>query len=131
MSSLSSAWRIGATLGLLFFGLVELAGFLALLAGPSGYPLLVHGVLALLAGGAGVALWLHSPRAPAAIVALAGVFAATRLIDAFVLGIRPWLFALLSALAALVAALLLTTLLRTQRSPVREAASPPAHDEMR
>jgi hypothetical protein len=115
MSSLSPAWRIGMALVLLLFGLVELLGFLSLTAGPSGYPWLVHGVLALLAGAAGVALWLRSPRAPAVIIALAGVFAATRLIDAFVLGIRPWLFALLGAVAALVAALLLAGWLRTQR----------------
>lgn len=62
---------------------------------------------------AGLGLWLRDPRAPAAIVALGCAFAATRLIDAFVLGIRPWLFALLAALAALVAAPLLAAWTRS------------------
>lgn len=118
MNAPSSAWLGGAALVLLLFGLLELLAFLSLAAGPSVYPWLVHGVLALLAGVAGVALWLRSPRAPAVIVALAGVFAATRLIDAFVLGIRPWLFALLGAIAALLAALLLAGWLRAHGRPV-------------
>ncbi len=114
MSSLSSRLRIGAALALLLFGLVELLRFFALAGGPSFYPLAVHGALALLAGLAGVGLWLRDPRAPAAVVALGCAFAATHLIDAFVLGIRPWLFALLAALAAVVAALLLAAWARSE-----------------
>ena len=114
MSSLSSGFRIGATLALLLFGLVELLALVALAASPGFYPLAVRGVLALLAGLAGLGLWLRDPRAPAAIVALGCAFAATRLIDALVLGIRPWLFALLTALAAVVAALLLAAWARSE-----------------
>jgi hypothetical protein len=114
MSSLSSRFRIGVALALLLLALIELAHFLALAASPGFYPLAVQGVLALLAGLAGCGLWLRDPRAPAAIVALGCVFAATRLIDALVLGIRPWLFALLTAIAAVVAALLLAAWARSR-----------------
>jgi hypothetical protein len=118
MSSLSSRLRIGAALALLLFGLVELVHFLALAVSPSFYPLVVRGALAVLAGLAGLGLWLGDPRAPAAIVALGCVFAAMCLIDALVLGIRPWLFALLTALVAVVAALLLAAWARSEPRPL-------------
>jgi uncharacterized membrane protein len=73
-----------------------------------------------LAGLAGLALWLRDTRAPVAIIALGCVFAATRLIDALILGIRPWLFALLTALAALAAALLLAAWARSEAPVVTE-----------
>ena len=113
MTPLSSHWRTGAALALLLFALVELLRVFALAVVPTFYPLAVHGALALLASLAGLALWRRDARAPAAIVALGCVFAATRLIDALVLGIRPWFFALLTALAALVAALLLASWARS------------------
>jgi hypothetical protein len=115
MSSLSSALRTSAALALLLFGLVELLRFLAALTGVAGfYAVAAFGALALLAGLAGVGLWLRTPWAPPAIVALGCVFAATRLIDAFVLGIRPWLFALLAAAAAVIVALLLAAWARAE-----------------
>ena len=114
MTTLSSGMRVGAALALLLFGLIELSYFLALAVSPSFYPLAVHGALALLAGLAGLGLWLRDPRAPVAILALGCVFAATRLIDALVLGVRPWLFALLAACAAVVAALALAAWARSE-----------------
>ena len=117
MSAPSPRWRVVAALVLLLFGLVELLRFLPLAVGPSDYAMLVHGVLALLACAAGAALWLGSPRAPAVILALGCTFAATRLVDALVLGIRPWLFALLSAIAALVAAVVLAGFARAEPRP--------------
>lgn len=89
-----------------------LHGALLLIAG--GTPLLMllflaEGVLALAAawGVARAAAW-----APALLLALGALFAADRLLQAFVLGIRPWLFALLSAVVALLAAVVAARLAR-------------------
>jgi hypothetical protein len=109
MNTSAPALRIAAAVLLLGYALVEALRCIALLASPELYPTLAHGLLAVLAGLAGAALWLRSPRAPVAIVALGAVFAVLRLIDALVLGIRPWLFALLTALLALATALLLAS----------------------
>jgi hypothetical protein len=120
MSSLPFALRIGAALALLLFGLVELLRFLALLTSVTGFPALAaaHGALALLAAVSGVGLWLRTPWAPVAILAIGCVFAATHLIEALVLGIRPWLFALLAAVAALGAASLLAVWARAEARPL-------------
>jgi hypothetical protein len=118
MSSHSSGLRIVAALALLLFGLVEVPRFLAALTGVTGvYGVAAHALLALLAALSGVGLWLRTRWVPAAILALGCVFAATRLIDAFVLGIRPWLFALLAAVASVVAALLLAAWARAEGRP--------------
>jgi len=115
MDSHPPALRIGIAIALLLLALVELPRFLAALGGPVGpYAVAAHAVLALLAVLSGVGLWLQTSWAPAAIVALGCAFAATRLIDAFVLGVRPWLFALLAAVAAVVAALLLAAWARAE-----------------
>ena len=109
-----SGLRLVFALVLLAFGVVELLRTAALVGAGGAYPLAVHltfAVLALLAGGA---LWLRGSWAPAAIVALGVVIAATRLIDGLVLGIRPWLFALLGALVALVLALVLAAWARRE-----------------
>jgi hypothetical protein len=103
----SSVWRIAVAFALLAYALVEGMSALALAASPELYPFLVRAALALLAGWAGIAFWLRSSWAAVALVTLAAVFAATRLLDAFVLGIRPWLLALLTALTAILGALLL------------------------
>jgi hypothetical protein len=118
MGSLSPTLRIGAAIALLLLGLVDLLRFLALTVSPSLYPLATYGALALLAALSGVGLWLRTAWAPAALLALGCVFAATRLIDPFVLGLRPWLFALLAAVAALVAALLLAAWARAEVRPL-------------
>lgn len=104
---MSRALRIAVASGLLLFGLVELMRFLALVAAPGLHTALVHGVLAALAGLAGVALWRRLAWAPVAIVALGCALAAVFVIDAIVLGIRPWLYALLGAVAAVLVALAL------------------------
>jgi hypothetical protein len=99
--------RLVLALALLALGAIEglRAAVLIGVAGP--YPLGAHLAFALLALSAGVGLWLRRAWAAAAILALGGVFAATRLIDAFVLGVRPWLFALLAAAATSIITLLL------------------------
>ena len=107
MSSLSPTPRVAIAFALLLFALVELLRFLALAVAPDFHLLAEHAALGLLAGLAGLALWRRLPWAPAAILAFGFAFATVRLIDALVLGIRPWLFALLTAVAAVVTALLL------------------------
>jgi len=119
MSTLSGALRASAALALLLIALVELLRFLAALAAPLGlYTTGVHFAIALVAGLAGIGLWRRMPWAPAVIVGLGIVFAAMLVIDALVLGIRPWLFALLGAAAALVAALLVAAWARTEARPL-------------
>ena len=106
MSGSSSALRIAVAVALLLLAAVELLHFVAALGTVvAPYVEISHAAFALLAGFAGVGLWQRAPWAPPAIVALGCLFAATRMIDALVLGIRPWLFALLAAFAGLVAAL--------------------------
>ena len=119
MSSRFALLRIAVALALLLLALVELLRFLALVAGPSFYAPLTCAALALLAGLSGVGLWRRAPWAPPAILALGVVFAATRLVDALLLGIRPWLFALLAAVAALVAAWLLAGFARAEARLLR------------
>ena len=111
--------RIVASIALLVFALVELLRFLALIPGPSLYVPVTCAVLAVLAGLSGVGLWLRAAWAPPAILALGLAFAATRLVDALLLGIRPWLFALLAAAAALVGAWLLASWARAGARLVR------------
>lgn len=107
-ASLSPTLRIVAAIALLLLGIVELPRLLAALTGDVGlYGVAAHAMLALLAVLSGVGLWVRTSWAPAVILALGFVFAATRLMDAFVLGVRPWLFALIAAVVAVVAALLL------------------------
>jgi len=80
--------RIAAAIELLSFALVELLRFLALAVDVRG--------VGPLAGLSGVGLWRRAPWASTAIVLLGVVFATTRLLDALVFGVRPWLFALLA-----------------------------------
>ncbi len=119
----SSVLRAGVALALLAYAVVELLRSLALVASPELYPFLVHTVLAFLAGWAATAFWLRSTLAPLALVTLGAVFATTRLLDAFVLGIRPWLFALLSALTALLVALLLAGWARVESKRSEQPSS--------
>jgi hypothetical protein len=95
-------------------------GFLRMAAVlPAGEAASVVGLalLAVAALLAGIGLALRARWAAPALLALGAVFAATRLYDAFVLGIRPWLVATLAALAGLIAAIWLAALARKdQRS---------------
>ena len=118
MDTPSAPLRIAAAIALLSFALVELLRFLALAAGPSFYAPATSAASALLAGLSGVGLWRRAPWAPSAILLLGVVFAATRLLDALVFGIRPWLFALLAAAAALAAAWLLASWARAGTRPL-------------
>jgi len=115
MDRLSSTLRIGVAVALLLIAGLELLRFASALTAVVGvYVEIAHGAFALLAALAGIGLWLRRPWAPAAIVALGCVFAATRMIDALVLGIRPWLLALLAAAAAVVAAVVLAAWARSE-----------------
>jgi hypothetical protein len=73
----------------------------------------LQAVLALLAA---VGVWRRQRWAAAALLALGAVIAATALVGAFVLGILPWLYALVTAIAAVVIALLLGAYVGTARS---------------
>ena len=79
----------------------------AMLVGPTD-PLLLVGFLlqAVLGILAGVAVWRGTRAAPLLVVLLGVAIAATALIEAFVLGIVPYLYALLVAVVAIVATLI-------------------------
>jgi len=68
---------------------------------------LAFALQAVLAIAAAVGVWRQQHWAAAALLLLGLVIAATALIEAFVLGIIAWLGALLTAIAAIVIALLL------------------------
>ena len=107
-------WRCAAAL-LLVIGFVELMRFAAALAPSAGaYAAVAHGALALASTLSGVGLWVRARWAAAAIVALGIVLATTQLIEALLLGIRPWLFGLLTAVLALVAAFLTAAWVRAE-----------------
>ena len=102
------ARRLLIAISLLVYGLYHAIYAVTMLPGPASPVLLlafaVQAVLAILAA-AGV--W-QQRRWVGAVVLLLGVsIAATALIEAFVLGILAWLYALLIAVAAIVIALLL------------------------
>jgi hypothetical protein len=93
------------------FGIYAALNGIALLAG-GGTPflavtMLAQGILGLVAayGVARAQSW-----APAVVLLLALLVAATALVEAFVLGILPWLYALFIAIAALVLALIITAM---------------------
>jgi hypothetical protein len=117
LSPLSPPLRIAVACALLVFALVLLVRFAAALAADVGLWVpsvnVTLGVLAVLAG---VGLWRETRWAPLALVALGAAFAAAQLVEALVLGIRPWLFALLSGAAGLVVALLLAASMRPRHS---------------
>jgi len=116
VTPLSPVLRVATALPLLLFALVEALRLLALAAAPMFPHVLVeHGALALLAGLAGYSLLGGAAWAPAAILAFGAVLAAIHLLDAIVFGIRPWLFALLTAVAALAIACLLAASVRHGR----------------
>jgi hypothetical protein len=119
VNPLTPPLRIGMAAALLVCALLLLLRFAAAVGTAVGpYTPAVHLVLALLAGLSGVGLWRQARWAPRALVALGCTFAAARMVEAFVLGIRPWLLALLSAAAALVVALVLAAWARERTPPL-------------
>jgi hypothetical protein len=119
LNPLSPPLRIGVAAALLVLALLFLLRFAATVGTAVGvYTPAVHLVLALLATLAGVCLWRQTRSAPAALVAFGCSFAAARIVEALVLGIRPWLLALLSAAAALVLTLVLAAWARERTPPV-------------
>jgi len=107
VNSAPQRWTLVAALALGLVGLLELIQFLVVLPDPSVYAVLTHLSLSVLALCAGLGLWWRARWAPWSILALGFALALIRLIEGFVLGVRPWLFALLAAVAALGVALLL------------------------
>jgi hypothetical protein len=119
LNPLSPPLRIAMAAALLLCALVLLLRFVATLGGAVGlWTPAAHATLAVLAALAGVGLWRETRWAPFALVALGCTFAATRLVEALVLGIRPWLFALVSSAAALVVAFLLAAWARERSQPL-------------
>jgi len=90
------------------YGVYHALHAIAMLPGPVSPLLLIafalQAVLAILAA---VGVWRQRRWAAAALLLLGASIAATVLVEAFVLGIIPWLYALLIAIAAILIALLL------------------------
>jgi hypothetical protein len=84
----------------------------------------LQAVLAILAA---VGVWRRQRWAAAALLLLGASIAATALVEAFVLGIIGWLYALLIAIAAIVVTLLLGAYV-DRSGPLldRQGGSPPA-----
>jgi hypothetical protein len=95
-------------LALLAYGLYHALYAIAMLPAPGSLLLFVafalQAVLAILAA---VGVWRRQRWAAAALLLLGASIAATALVEAFVLGIIGWLYALLIAIAAIGVALLL------------------------
>ena len=90
------------------YGVYHALYAIAMLPGPASLLLLLAFALqAVLAIVSAVGVWRQQPWAAAALLLLGVVIAATALVEAFVLGILAWLYALLIAVAAIVIALLL------------------------
>jgi len=95
-------------LGLVAYGVYHALYAIAMLPGPVSLLLFLgfalQAVLAILAA---FGVWRRQRWAAAALLVLAASIAATALVEAFVLGILGWLYALLIAITAIVVALLL------------------------
>jgi hypothetical protein len=90
------------------YGVYHALYAVAMLAGPGSLlMLLAFALQAVLAILAAVGVWRQQRWAAAALLLLGASIAATALVEAFVLGIIAWLYALLIAIAAIVIALLL------------------------
>jgi hypothetical protein len=100
-------------LALAAFGVQRALHAIAMLPAPASALLLVclalQAALALLAA---FGVWRERPWAPAVLLLLGAVIAATALIEAIVLGILGWLYALVIAVLAIAIALLLGAWLR-------------------
>jgi len=90
------------------YGVYHAIYAIAMLPGPaSPLLLLAFALQAVLAMLAAVGVWRQQRWAAAALFLLGASIAATALVEAFVLGIIAWLYALLIAIAAIVITLLL------------------------
>ena len=99
------------------YGVWQAFSAIAILPGPaSPLLLLAFTVQAVLAIFAAVGVWRQERWTGAALLLLASSIAATALVEAFVLGIIPWLYALLIAVAAIVIALLLGAYVNRSRA---------------
>jgi hypothetical protein len=86
----------------------------------SPFMLIAFGVQAVLAILAAIGVWRQQRWAAASLLLLGASIAMTALVEAFVLGIIPWLYAILLAIAAIVVALLLGAYInRSDSSPAR------------
>ncbi len=91
------------------YGVYHALYAVAMLVGPeSPLMLLAFALQAVLAILAAVGVWRQRRWAAASLLLLGASIAATALVEAFVLGIIAWLYALLIAIAAIVIALLLS-----------------------
>jgi hypothetical protein len=100
-------------IALLVYGLYHAIYAIAMLPGPASPLLLIaFAVQAVLAVLAAVGVWRQERWAGAICLLLGASVAATALIEAFVLGILPWLYALLIAIAAILISLLLGAYLK-------------------
>ena len=95
------------------YGVYRALYVVPMLVGPAD-PLLLIGFLlqAVFGIAAGVAVWRGAGSAPLLVVLLGVSVAATALIEAFVLGIVAYLYALIEAVAAIVVTLLIAAYLK-------------------
>ena len=106
---------------LLAYGVYIASHVLAMLPGPSSALLLVGFILqAVCALAAAVGVWRGDPWAGRAVVLLGIIVAATWLIEAFVIGIVAYLYAVLVAVFAIVTTVLVARYL-DRRGGVRNA----------
>jgi hypothetical protein len=108
-------------LALAVYGGYRLLYAVTMLPAPaSPFMLIAFGVQAALAILAAIGVWHRQRWAAAALLLLGASIAMTALVEAFVLGIIAWLYAILLAIAAIVAALLLGAYInRSDSSPAR------------
>ena len=115
-------------IALVAYGSYHALNAIAMLPAPAS-PLLwvafaLQAVLAILAA---IGVWRHQRWAAAALLLLGAVVAATALVEAFVLGIIAWLYALLIAIAAIVIAILLGAYVNRSGALLKRGrGSPPA-----
>ena len=107
-------------LALVFYGLWKAAFVPAMFVGHTAL-LLAIGFLAqvVLAVAAAVGVWLAQPWASLALILLGASIAATYLVEAFVLGIVAYLYALFASVVALVVTFLLAAWVDGAPSPRR------------
>ena len=110
------------------YGLYHALYAIAMLPAPASPLMFVAFALqAALAILAAVGVWRRQSWAAAALLLLGASIAATALVEAFVLGIIGWLYALLIAVSAIVIALVLGAYVRRSGSLLdRQRESPPA-----
>jgi hypothetical protein len=105
-------------LALAVFGGYRLLYAIAMLpVSESPFMLIAFGVQAVLAILAAIGVWRQQRWAAAVLLLLGASIAITALVEAFVLGIIAWLYAILLAIAAIVVALLLGAYINRSDSP--------------